>query len=855
MTTAAEIQAKMDLLSANMDRLDGITNGGPADTVSTTGGSVPSWAKFLADRELDAAYIAAMAAAGLYASEADGLAATTDGDYFLVKGSGATFASLFLNDGGSAVSQDLDIPSAEASLNTDYTFTHGSGNRTSVAFIHDLGTGSLNRSGAALNPLIDGSLTPPGAYIYLAPGAAVSGRIVGYFPEQSENASWVADGMKLTVGTAINYGTWEPVGLKDVVWNSDGTPASATAVSLGSSFAITGNVTEITFSNEIPYEAYGIRGVSGTVPASALGTGLAEIEWKGRLTDVYGTEKLPPSPSVGDVVRKRPGGWEAYNPNLNEPEGRDLLNHYWPCDEGQGTILKDVIGGVEIDTTDASLSGNNSGGSVTWDREGVLTLNNAWFGTPSTVAARTLFLVYEVPLRKSVWVMTHPRNGDSLITSTYNQSVTRLRNISGPGIKDLHHRTSDGLLGTGMALGGITGIWVEKAAQQTGSIFFNSGRADGSGASAQTYRLLCVATASGTLTLEQVKKVRLFLARQLAKRDQYMIPEVCPKQCAVAVWSGESTHHTNLIMDNDPTLSGDTSLRKRAYTNTFLTGVDDPIGDGEVNRPFEQLTYWMDQTDEGGYQIGNEGLSLNVRARKMGPLRGFAERHLYAPNKFRAPLFHMKLAVGGTRIAPVGTVDADAGTVSSVESRSPTTGGVGLFPNVLLQGFLQYEAELRRMGYGIRHVHDFRAEGINDAFYLSLSVLTSSSVYQAWLQDEHDDKKAYLGIDPFPTAILVPHLPVPGAAETEVAQLGFVGGYTDDATGQRRLTALLRIRQACRDFATANSDVTAFEGDDYELNTANGDSVHPSLQGLTDMGADYRLAYDFTTAFTEAFDG
>jgi len=293
--------------------------------------------------------------------------------------------------------------------------------------------------------------------------------------------------------------------------------------------------------------------------------------------------------------------------------------------------------------------------------------------------------------------------------------------------------------------------------------------------------------------------------------------------------------------------------QEKFYGNTFLTGVDASISTGADVRPFEQLTYWLDKT-WSGYQLGNEGVSGD-RARKMGPLRGFAERHLYAPNKYKVPMFHMKLAVGGTRIAPVGIVDSDGGTVSSVESRSPTTGGVGLFPNVLLQGFLQYEAELRRMGYGIRHVHDFRAEGINDAFYLSLSVLTSSSVYQAWLQDEHDDKKAYLGIDPFPTAILVPHLPVPGAAETEVAQLGFVGGYTDDATGQRRLTALLRIRQACRDFATANSDVTAFEGDDYELNTANGDSVHPSLQGLTDMGADYRLAYDFTTAFTEAFDG
>jgi len=853
MATASEIQAKMDALEANMDRFDGMVNGNESREVSTTNGAVPSWAKFLADREMDAAYVSAMASARLYNTTVDGIAATVSGEYFLLRGSGFIFATLYLNSSGTAVNQNVEIPSAEASLATDYGFTHGSGNRTALASIHDLGTGSLNRSGALLDPLIDGSFTNPANVIYFTPGAAVAGLVAAYVPEQSENASWVADAMKLTVGTVVNWGTWEVVGLKDIVRDVSGIPISATFVSLSSPFAITGLVTEVVFSNPVPFEAYGLRGVSGTVPSTALGEGLVELEWRGRTTDAYGLERLPPGPVVGDLMRRGNAGWEAYNPNRDEFDGRELLDNYWPCDEGHGTILKDVIGGLDIDTSNSSLSGTKTGGSVVWDSEGVLTLNNAWIGTPDTVTARTLFLVYEVPVSRGVYVMTFPRNIDAIVTANYQQNFAKLRNISGPGIKDLEHRTSDGALQTGLALGGVTALWAEKTVQQTGSIFFGSTREDGAGAAAYDYRLLCAATASGTLTLSEVEKVRLFLARQLAKRGQYMVPEVCPRRCSVAVWSGESTHHTSLVMDTDPTLSTTPSLRQKFYGNTFLTGVDAAITAGAEVRPFEQLTYWLDQT-WSGYQLGNEGVSGD-RGRKMGPLRGFAERHLYAPNKFKLPMFHMKLAVGGTRIAPVGTTDADGGTVSSIESRSPTTTGNSLFTRVLLQGFLQYEAELRRMGYGVQHVHDFRAEGINDAYDLSLSVLTSSSVYQAWLQDEHDAKKARLGIDPFPTVILVPHLPVPGAAETEAAQLGVSSSYPNDATGQRRFTALLRIRQACRDFAAANADVTAREGDDYELNTANGDDVHPSFAGLTAMGRDYRLDFSLSAPLTEAFDG
>ena len=215
MTTAAEIQAKMDLLSANMDRLDGITNGGPADTVSTTGGSVPSWAKFLADRELDAAYIAAMAAAGLYASEAAGLAATTDGDYFLVKGSGSIFASLFLNDGGSAVSQDLDIPSASnpgqpTEAVTSYAHPLGSGDRTAAIQIFPA-AGLF--SGTADNPF-NGDKTGDDDNAIRFTSANLGQHSFGF--NAGNGRRLVCDEVKIWWSSANhNHGGWALVGYRD----------------------------------------------------------------------------------------------------------------------------------------------------------------------------------------------------------------------------------------------------------------------------------------------------------------------------------------------------------------------------------------------------------------------------------------------------------------------------------------------------------------------------------------------------------------------------------------------------------------------------------------------------------------
>lgn len=49
MTSAAEFQAKVDKTSTNMDRLDGVVNGGPTAEISTDNGLVPSLAKVMKD--------------------------------------------------------------------------------------------------------------------------------------------------------------------------------------------------------------------------------------------------------------------------------------------------------------------------------------------------------------------------------------------------------------------------------------------------------------------------------------------------------------------------------------------------------------------------------------------------------------------------------------------------------------------------------------------------------------------------------------------------------------------------------------------------------------------------------------
>lgn len=71
--------------------------------------------QFAADASLAAA--AAVAAGKLYETAAAGLAATLDGQFFLVRGSGSAFADLYRRSGSSAILQPNQLPSAAAIAN------------------------------------------------------------------------------------------------------------------------------------------------------------------------------------------------------------------------------------------------------------------------------------------------------------------------------------------------------------------------------------------------------------------------------------------------------------------------------------------------------------------------------------------------------------------------------------------------------------------------------------------------------------------------------------------------------------------------------------------------------------------
>lgn len=119
MATEAEVAAKVEKTVTNMDRLDVFVNGGPTtDAIVDGGAPVPSLQKIAARAEVqidaaeqyaqDAAASAAVAQTFvnglLFNSVADGLAATSNGQFFAVAGTypSNVYATLYRNNGGSA---------------------------------------------------------------------------------------------------------------------------------------------------------------------------------------------------------------------------------------------------------------------------------------------------------------------------------------------------------------------------------------------------------------------------------------------------------------------------------------------------------------------------------------------------------------------------------------------------------------------------------------------------------------------------------------------------------------------------------------------------------------------------------
>lgn len=723
----------------------------------------------------------------------------------------------------------------------------GQGDRTATAVVSDLGTLAFN-TGTTItdwSKLIDGTLAGKTPVLFVRAGA-VAGKIIGVFPKPSQ-LPWFRTGtLRTRQANTVNNGTWEPVIFRGVTFDADGKVLSA-AQTIAVGAPVLWNVATLEFPisaiASLPCEGYGWRGVSGSAAGSGVSTGLFQIEAQTLTTDGYGRRVLP-TPATAGQIPVISGSGQSTLIDPNEPPGRSLLNHLWLCNEGHGTVVRDQVGGVDFTLVPtAGRCDIAAGGSIAWE-EGELVLRNAAIATASTVLAQTIFYVYQSEVDQNQYAIAHVSNDVFLNTvargnSTAQAALPKLKMLHSIGINNpvLNGASSPGM--QGFASGGTSAALMGRAAAATGAIILNALRNDTwGGRIASPLRPLMIATMPGVATSDEAQAVQNFLDWHMFRRGRVLTGKYATKRCGVALFTGESTHHTSLRMDTDPTLAANPTLRKNFY-DTFLSVAAGPNASGTM-KPLQRLTYYTDQiSPDLGFQLGNEGRVGTTgtdgdRNSKMGPAFGFAEKDRYRPTRKEYPIFICKVATGGTCIAPFGSARVSGGTLTLVQTYAPdnAVNGSTLSSSVECQGWSKFEADLRRQGYGVDFITRYDARGLNDAALLTAAVFGGDpAVPQGWLQASHDRLKSFIGVTFLPTKSLVPHLPIPGAPETYAAQLGQPGvtGYPNNAAGQVEFDNLLYFRAGNRLFDTANADVEGVEGDYYGTNITNGDSVHMPL--------------------------
>lgn len=758
-------------------------------------------------------------------------------------------------------------------LATSYTYKHSVNDRRSLAVITDFGTGALAgtaNSYAIWQQLIDGVIGGATPNVQYFAGGAVAGRLLAYVPKKDEFPWFRTDELRLRFGTSINNGTWEPVGFRGITYDIDGVPTGySEIVSLGAGVLITGTNLSIPFTNNEQYEAYGLRGVSGTAAASGVGTGFHEMELKGRTSESYGRHVLPKGATPGQVVRADAAGRAAWR-DPQEPEGRALFNHLWLFNEGHGRYVRDQVGGIDFDLgTGANIANKidiGGGGSWAW-KGGELELINTAISTGTSITAQAVWLIYESVEDQGHYAIGIGNNNNLMHTSLrFTSTSPKLKLIHGLGIKNPVY--SGNGTQAGFANGGTSGAMASETSAVAGPIIINANRnTDWAGRIASPIRILGVATSLTDPTQAQAQQAQTFLDWQTKRNfGRVLTGEFADRKCAVALWTGESTHHTSLVMDLEPGLTE--AMRKKFY-NTNLIAAMGPSAGGSFRGRLQKLSYWMDRLGLG-YQLGNEslagvGTAQDDRNRKMGPLYGFAEKELYADTPFEHPIFHFKMAQGSTLLAPFGSALAAGGTLTLTTTfDAGATTGATLFLSLQAPAWGKFEAEVRRLGFGIEYITRYDARGLNDSTELAASVIGGSGVnFQTWLGVEHARMKTVIGVSYLKTYSLIPHLPIPGAAENYANQCGQPGvtSYANDAAGHVQFDNLLYIRTGNRDHCTASSgEVVAVEADGYGTNILNGDSVHMGLgsttpsKGMIGYGGDSRRRFYYTAKVTKTFD-
>jgi hypothetical protein len=744
-------------------------------------------AKVAAESARDAAFVNA----NVYADTAAGLAAVAlNGQFQVVSGNDVI---RYREDAGPVATEVARYPSAGATARLAegapaYTNAGGQGDRTAsiTAFV----SASLLGGGTASN-LVNGSTASNYTGSIAFNAVAVAGLVISF--DFGQTAARVITEATWKQGATSTHGTWKWQGSND----------AATWTDIGSSFTLGGATTQTqtTLSANIyAYRHYRLLGVSGTASGAPY---IQEVEFKISKAIVDGYARLTEVlANTLDAAAK-----------LKLPTN---VVSYYPCDEGVGTSLRDIVGGKTADIT-------NGGGTVGWTREGWLQLTNGWFKTPAQ-STQTVVLLFRCPEGYANYNFAAPNN-DAVGQAYYGSSAATIRTLHGWGVSDVPRRSN----GTGpidLFAGGWCMASLQIASATNNVTAIGSGNITGAGP-VSSMEVAGVAILSGTATDAQLRQILNFAAEQNRPRNIFLTPWHCPRQAHLAAIVGESTSEGTFP------LSSLSAGQRAAVNEAVLVDARNTASSSAVGRIMKRLslaaTYANNNPPSSAANSGLEVGLLNARINRTNDGR---------------PLHILKAANGSTYLVPSGSyTNAAGGTTSVGISTTRNTGEIetdGMMYALELRNIRRMENIARNQGLGYTSVSVVYNEGLNDA-YIGTNAVPSAATYQGYLQNRYDKFELMLGIANLKMICIKPHEPSGGLG-------GGDPDYPNNAAGTNRLTALGYIRTAFDSFKTANTaDVSLLDGNSYSLNTPT-DYIHPNAAGYDAMGGAAEALFAYTTA-------
>jgi len=743
-------------------------------------------AQTAAETARDAAYVNA----AVYADTAAGLAATTTGQQFQVVSGNDIIR--YRNDVGPVATEIARYPNAASTARLaegapSYTNTSGQGDRTAsvTAFVSP----TLLAAGTAPN-LVDGLTANNTSDSISFNAVSVSGLVISF--DFGQTSARVITEVTWKQSSTAAHGTWKWQGSNDNSSWSD----------VGASFTLGGATTQVQTvlsSNIYAFRYYRLLGVSGTASGAPW---IQEVEFKTSKAIVDGYARLTEvlSNTIDAAAR------------LKLPTN---VVSYYPCDEGVGTALRDIVGGRTADIT-------NGGGTVAWTLDGWLRLTSGWFKTPAQ-STQTIALLFRCPEGHSGYYFAAPNN-DAVGQEFYGSSGSTIRALHGWGISEVPRRTT-AAGPTDVFSGGWCMVSLQIAAATNNVTAIGSGNLAGAGP-ISSMEVAGIAILSGTATDAQLRQILNFAAERNRPRNIFLTPWHCPRQAHLAAVIGESTSEGTFPLTS---LSAE---QRAAFNEAVLIDARNNTSSATTGRVMQRLMLSAaaannnppSRASDSGLEVG----LLNARIERSNDGR---------------PLHILKLATGSTWLVPSGTYSNAAGGTTVIAanfSRNSTEVETsGMLYMLEIRNLRRMENIARNQGVGYTSVSVIYNEGLNDAF-VGTTVVPNAATYQGYIQNHYDKLEAMTGISNLKMIAIKPHEPSGGLG-------GGDPDYPNNTTGVNRLTALGYIRTAFDSFKTANTaDVSLLDGNSYALNIPT-DYIHPSAAGYDAMGKASEALFAYRT--------